>query len=107
MHSMGDNTLAPDTVDCGTQYSDNGEDIMEDEVVKTRYQVTSEMEVKLSVLSNKLLHGSYWFLLLDVMLTSKWDMAAQARAARMREAVCREAAVNIMTWIKEMGGCLR
>ena len=103
---MGDKILAPDTVDCGTQYSDNGEEV-EDMVMKTRYQVSPEMEVKLSVLSNKLLHGSYWFLLLDVMLTSKWDMAGQARAARMREAVCREAAVNIMTWIKEMGGCLR
>ena len=32
-------------------------------------------EVGLSVLANRLLHGSYWFLVLDLLFTARWGWA--------------------------------
>ena len=35
--------------------------------------INHEMEVKLGILANRLLHGSYWFLILDMMFRTKFD----------------------------------
>ena len=67
----------------------------------------TDMEVKLGILSNSLLHGSYWYLVLEIMFTTKFEMNGLARAARLRETACRESAITIMSLVKQKGGRVR
>ena len=55
------------------------------------------MEVQLSILSNRLLHGYYWFLILDLMFTTKLQLKGLARSARKREAACMESAITMIS----------
>ena len=91
-------------VDIGTQYVE-GEEISVQSVETTF--INHEMEVKLGILANRLLHGSYWFLILDMMFRTKFQLIGLAKAARMREATCRESASSIMSWVREVGGKVR
>ena len=55
------------------------------------------IEVQLSILSNRLLHGYYWFLILDLMFTTKHQLKGLARSARKREAACMESAITMIS----------
>ena len=65
------------------------------------------MEVKLGILSNQMMHASYWFLVLEMMFTTKLQLSGMARSVRQREAACRESAITIMNWVMGKGGRLR
>ena len=89
-----DNT---DKVDTGTQYVD-------DQDISTQTGTDSpiisyELEMQLGILCNRLLHGSYWFLILEMMFTNKLELRGLAMCAKQRESVCRESASSIMSWM--------
>ena len=65
------------------------------------------MEVELGILSNRLLHGSYWFLILELMFTTKLELRGLARCAKQREDACRESASSVMSWLMEKVGKVR
>lgn len=69
-------------VDIGTQYVED-DDISVQSSIKDIPILNPEMEVKLGILSNRLLHGSYWYLILDVMFKTKFQLHGLAKAARM------------------------
>ena len=98
--------MTAQTVDIGTQYVDE-EEMSIQSSIKDVPVLNPEMEVKLGILSNRLLHGSYWFLILDMMFKTKFQLHALAKAARMRDAACRESASSIMSWVKGVGGKVR
>ena len=98
--------MTNEKVDIGTQYVDEQE-ISIQTPLKHEDTLNSDNEVKLGILSNRLLHGSYWFLVLDMMFTTKFQLNGLARAARQREAACRESAITIMSWVKQKGGRVR
>ena len=86
-----------DKVDTGTQYVD-------DQDISTQTETNSpiisyDLEMQLGILCNRLLHGSYWFLILEMMFTNKLELRGLARCAKQRENVCRESASSIMSWL--------
>ena len=93
-----------DKVDTGTQHVDDQDISTQTTNINPEAALTSDMEVKLGTLSNRLLHGSYWFLILYLMFTTKLQLMELARSARKREAACRESAMTIMSWVMEKGG---
>ena len=93
-----------DKVDTGTQYVDDQDISTQTTNNNPEAILTYDMEVQLGILSNRLLHGSYWFLILDLMFTTKLQLMGLARSARKREAACRESAITIMSWVMEKGG---
>eukprot|EP00091_Calanus_sinicus_P017556 TRINITY_DN37934_c0_g1_i1.p1 TRINITY_DN37934_c0_g1~~TRINITY_DN37934_c0_g1_i1.p1 ORF type:complete len:121 (+),score=43.96 TRINITY_DN37934_c0_g1_i1:125-487(+) len=83
-----------DKVDTGTQYVDDQDISTQTTNNNQEATLTFDMEVKLGILSNRLLHGSYWFLILDLMFTSKLELMGLAMSARKREAACRESSMT-------------
>ena len=103
------------TVETGTQWSDNtdgrlvaaepGEGLESGEV---QYRVKPGLELRLNMLANRLLHGSYWYLLLQIISDSTFGMSERIiKAARRREEASREAARTIITWLREVGSQVR
>ena len=94
-------------VDTGTQWEtgDTANASPSQSIVKVK-ELSLEVETKLVMLANKMLHASYWFLLLGVTFTGL-DLAGLARAARVREAAAREGASSILCLVKEEGGATR
>ena len=94
-------------MDNSTQHDDDQEISTQTANYNPEANLSYDMEVKLCILANQLLHGSYWFLLLDLMFTTKLQLRGLARSARQREAACRESATTIMSWVMEKGGRVR
>ena len=99
-----DNT---DKVDTGTQHVDGQEISTQTANNNQDANLSYDLEVKLAILFNCLLHGSYWFMLLDMMFTTKLQLRGLGRSARKREAASRESATTIMSWVMEKGGEVR
>ena len=92
-----------DKVDTCTQYVDDQDISAQTTKNNQEATLTYDMEVKLGTLSNRLLHGSYWFLILDLMFTTNLQLMGLARSYRKREDACRESAITIMSWVMEKG----
>ena len=86
-----------DKVDTGTQYVDDQDISTQTTNNNPEASLTYDMEVQLGILSNRLLHGSYWFMILDLMFTTKLQLMGLARSARKREAASRESVITIMS----------
>ena len=94
-------------VETGTQWSDQTEPGGERlEAGEGQYSLKAGLELKLNMLANRLLHGSYWYLLLQILHTS-FSSDRLMMAARRREEGSREAARTIIIWLKEVGSQVR
>jgi hypothetical protein len=93
-----------DKLDTGTQYVDDQDISTQTTNNNLEATLIYDIEVKLGTMSNRLMHGSYWFLILDLMFTTKLQLMGLARSARKREDACRESAFTIMSWVMEKGG---
>ena len=93
-----------DKVDAGTQCVDD-----QDMSTQTtnKLLVTYELEMQLGILCNQMLHGAYWFLILEIMFTTKLQLRGLARCAKQRDVTCRESVSSIMSWVMEKGGTLK
>ena len=96
-----------DKIDTGTQYGDDQDISTQTTNNMPEASLTYELEVELGILCNRLLHGSYWFLILDLMFTSKLELRGLARSAKQREVACRESASSIMSWLMEKGASVK
>ena len=92
-----------DKVDIGTQHVDEQEISTQTSNSNLEASLNYDMEIKLGILSNQMLHASYWFLVLVMMFTTKLQLRGLARSARQRERACRESAITIMIWIIKKG----
>ena len=90
--------------DTGTQCDDDEQD--KSTQTASDSMINYELEMQLGILANRLLHGSYWFLILEIIFTSK-DLRGLAGCAKQRENVCRESASSIMSWLMENMGTVR
>ena len=92
-----------DKIDTSTQYVDD-QDIS---TQTTNNMPEAGLTYELGILCNRLLHGSYWFLILDLMFTSKLELRGLVRSAKQREVACRESASSIMSWLMEKGASVK
>jgi hypothetical protein len=75
-----------DKVDNGTQYVDDQDISTQTTTNNSGAILNYDIEVQLGILSNRLLHGSYWFLILDLMFKTNLQLMGLARSARVKMA---------------------